>query len=124
MTLGCCQSAGCASSRQRHKFRTTTKKEQDMPAYFVAIQESVQDPEEMKVYSPKARASLEKFEWAMKAYGGRLKVLEGDPMEQVVIIEFPSFDKAQEWYDSPAYQDAIQHRLRGAKFRTFITEGL
>jgi uncharacterized protein (DUF1330 family) len=100
------------------------KKEQDMPAYFVAMRESLRDPEEMKIYSPKARASLDKFEWAMRAYGGRLKVLEGDPIEEVVIVEFPSFDKAQEWYDSPDYQDAVQHRFRAAEYRTFITEGL
>ncbi len=95
-----------------------------MPAYFVAMRESLKDPEEMKIYSPKAKASLDKFEWAMRAYGGRLKVLEGDPIEEVVIVEFPSFDKAQEWYDSPAYQDAVQHRFRAAEYRTFITEGL
>jgi uncharacterized protein (DUF1330 family) len=31
---------------------------------------------------------------------------------------------AKAWYDSPAYQDAKQHRLRGADFRILLTEGL
>ncbi|WP_421141044.1 DUF1330 domain-containing protein [Pseudomonas sp. NFX15] len=27
------------------------------------------------------------------------------------------------WYDSPAYQEARQHRRRGAKFRILLVEG-
>jgi Domain of unknown function (DUF1330) len=29
---------------------------------------------------------------------------------------------AKAWYDSPEYQDAKQHRLRGADFRIILTE--
>lgn len=93
-----------------------------MPAYFVAMREAVTDPEEMKAYQPKARESLAGKDFAMRAYHGRTRVCEGDPIESVVIIEFPTYEQAEAWYDSPQYQDAIQHRLRGAKFRTFITE--
>lgn len=95
-----------------------------MPAYFVAMCEGVTDPEEMDAYRPKARETLAGKDVAMRAYGGRSRVCEGDPMESVVIIEFPTYEQAEAWYDSPEYQEALQHRLRGAKFRTFIAEGL
>jgi len=42
----------------------------------------------------------------------------------VVILEFPTFEEAEAWYDSPAYQSAVVHRFRGAKYRTFIVQGV
>jgi uncharacterized protein (DUF1330 family) len=49
---------------------------------------------------------------------------EGEPIEGVVILEFATFEEAEAWYDSPAYQAAVVHRLRGAKYRTFIVQGV
>jgi uncharacterized protein (DUF1330 family) len=31
---------------------------------------------------------------------------------------------ARSWYDSPAYQTAVQHRLKGADYRVIFVEGL
>ena len=39
-----------------------------------------------------------------RAYYGRQEVLEGAAVEGVVILEFPTFDEAKAWYDSPAYR--------------------
>jgi uncharacterized protein (DUF1330 family) len=33
-------------------------------------------------------------------------------------------EAARRWYDSPAYQDAVQHRFKGAIYRGLIVEGL
>jgi uncharacterized protein (DUF1330 family) len=30
---------------------------------------------------------------------------------------------AKDWYNSAAYQDALHHRLAGAKYRVFFIEG-
>ena len=48
---------------------------------------------------------------------GRHEVLEGDPVEGVVIAEFPTFEAAKAWYDSPAYQAIRPRRLKGAIYR-------
>jgi Domain of unknown function (DUF1330) len=48
----------------------------------------------------------------------------GSPIEGAVILAFPTFEEAEAWYDSPAYQDAVQHRFRGAKYQTFIIQGV
>ena len=39
------------------------------------------------------------------------------------ILEFPSFEEAEAWYDSPEYQEAVQHLFKGADYQTFIIEG-
>lgn len=47
----------------------------------------------------------------------------GPDVEGVVIAEFPSVEAARQWYDSPAYQAAANHRRRGAIYRGLIVEG-
>jgi uncharacterized protein (DUF1330 family) len=59
----------------------------------------------------------------LAAYG-RHVTLEGPDVEGVVIAEFPSLEEARAWYESPAYQEAVQHRLRGAVYRGLIVEGV
>ena len=59
----------------------------------------------------------------LAAYG-RQEVLEGPDAEGVVIVEFPSFEEAKAWYESPAYRDAREHRFRGADYRAMIVEGV
>jgi uncharacterized protein (DUF1330 family) len=95
-----------------------------MTAYFVAIRESVRDESEMSIYMKKAAATTEGFAITPKALYGRLRMGDGESVDGVVILEFPSFEEAEAWYDSPAYQEAMKHRLRGGTYRTFITQGV
>jgi uncharacterized protein (DUF1330 family) len=41
-----------------------------------------------------------------------------------VIVQFPSMEEAKAWYESPAYQDAKTHRLKGADYRVILAKGL
>lgn len=59
----------------------------------------------------------------LAAYG-RQEVLEGPKMEGVVIVEFPSTEEAEAWYESPAYREARGHRFRGADYRAVLVEGV
>lgn len=45
-------------------------------------------------------------------------------VEGVVILEFPTFDEAKAWYDSPAYREVRENRFRGADYRAVIVEGV
>jgi uncharacterized protein (DUF1330 family) len=51
-------------------------------------------------------------------------VLEGAAVEGVVILEFPTFDGAKAWYDSPADRAAREDRFNGADYRVVIVEGV
>jgi uncharacterized protein (DUF1330 family) len=95
-----------------------------MPAYMVFIREKTLDQSELEAYWAKVQATLEGSPLkALAAYGKHL-TLEGPDVEGVVIAEFPTLEEARDWYESPAYQEAAQHRHRGAVYRGLIVEGL
>lgn len=95
-----------------------------MPAYAVFIREETLDQAELDAYTPKAGASLAGHELKVLAAYGRQQVLEGPPVEGLVIVEFPSLEAARAWYDSPQYREAREYRFRGAKYRAVIVEGV
>ncbi|HEX7759640.1 MAG TPA: DUF1330 domain-containing protein [Caulobacteraceae bacterium] len=95
-----------------------------MPAYVILIRNKTIDAEELKAYGRKAGPAGRDFAPKVLAYNGALDALEGGAAEGVVLIQFEDMAQARAWYDSPAYQDAKQHRLKGADYRVILTEGL
>src|SRR6202049_364855 len=95
-----------------------------MPAFMVFIREKTLDQSELKAYWAKIRATMEEHPIKVLAAYGRLVTLEGPDVEGVVVAEFPSVEEARAWYDSPAYQDAAQHRFRGAVYRRLHVAGV
>ncbi|ODT89366.1 DUF1330 domain-containing protein [Phenylobacterium sp. SCN 70-31] len=95
-----------------------------MPAYVIFIKNRTVDADELKTYSQKAAAARGDHPIKPLAFYGPVEVLEGDAAEGVVLIEFPDKAAAKAWYDSPAYQEAKQHRLKGGDYRIILVEGL
>lgn len=95
-----------------------------MTAYVILIRDKMIDAEAFAAYGAKAREARAGHNLKPLAFYGRHEVLEGDPVEGVVITEFPTFEEAQAWYHSPAYQEALTHRLAGAEYRVLIVEGV
>jgi uncharacterized protein (DUF1330 family) len=95
-----------------------------MPAYIVFMREKTLDKSELETYSSKVPSTLEGRPIKILAAYGRHVTLEGPDVEGVVVAEFPSLEEARAWYDSPAYQEAAQHRFRGAVYRGLIVEGV
>jgi uncharacterized protein (DUF1330 family) len=100
------------------------QQEAHMTAYVIFIRDSTSDAAEMATYAQMARTARAGHDLTPLAAYGKFEVLEGDPIEGAVLIQFPDFAAAKAWYDSPAYQAAAQHRYAGAKYRGFIVEGL
>lgn len=94
------------------------------PAYVILIRERMIDAAEFATYGQKAREARGGHAVTPLAFYGRQEVLEGPQVEGAVILQFPSFAEAQAWYRSPAYQDALKHRLAGAEYRVMIVEGV
>jgi uncharacterized protein (DUF1330 family) len=94
-----------------------------MPAYAIFIKNKTIDPEELKTYGQKAGAARGDHKITPLAFYGPLEVLEGDAAEGVVLLSFPDMAAAKAWYDSPAYQEAQAHRLKGADYRVILAEG-
>lgn len=54
---------------------------------------------------------------------GTQEVLEGEPHEGMVILEFPTYEEAKAWYHSPFYQSVSKHRIAGADYQVTLVQG-
>ena len=95
-----------------------------MPAYVVFTRLRTRDPEEVKLYAQQAPKSLAGHTIRFLAQFGRSEVKEGGGVEGVAILEFRNFAEAVAWYESPAYQNASQHRYKGEDYSVVIVEGV
>ncbi len=95
-----------------------------MTAYMVFTREKTLDQSELDTYSKMVPPSIAGHALKTHALYGKQEVLEGSPMEGVVILSFPTFEEAKAWYDSPAYTEARQHRLKGSEYRVVIVQGV
>ena len=94
-----------------------------MTAYVVFLKEETLDAAEMAQYSAQVGRSFAGREVAVHAAYGAQEVLEGPAVEGVVILSFPDMGAARDWYRSPDYQAAAQHRFKGAHYRAVLVEG-
>lgn len=95
-----------------------------MPAYAIFIRESVTDQAELDQYNAMVPASATGHSFTPLAAYGAHEAWEGDASQGVVILRFDDMDAARAWYQSPAYQAAKEHRLKGAVYRVLLTDGL
>ena len=93
------------------------------PAIYVAEFE-VTDMEGIKPYSASVESTFAPFGGRFIVRGGRLVSQEGTPTKRIVMIEFPSFEQAQAWYDSAAYTELRKIRHRTATSKVFTVEEL
>ena len=77
-----------------------------MKGYVVCVYKSIASQEKLKVYAVKAKAAVEKYKGKFLIRGGKSKNNEGEKSPRTVVIEFPSYDEANSFYNSKEYQDA------------------
>ena len=94
-----------------------------MAAYIIATREKTRNAAELAEYKKSVPATFQEHPVVVRAINGRCEVLEGPALEDVVILEFPSYEEAKAWYQSPAYQAARAHGFQGADYRFILTEG-
>lgn len=95
-----------------------------MAAYLIA-ELKVHDDEEFGKYKEQVAPMVEKYGGRYLVRGGAIFGLEGDSApERMVVIEFPSMEKAREFYDSEEYQPVMELRLNSADSRLLLAEGL
>lgn len=77
-----------------------------MKGYIVCVYESINDNDALKNYAFKAREAVEKYKGKFLIRGGKKIVTEGRDFIRTVVIEFPSFDEAKQFFYSQEYQQA------------------
>jgi uncharacterized protein (DUF1330 family) len=96
-----------------------------MSAYCVFNILEITDPEKMERYRQGVSATVEQYSGRYLVIGGKSEVVEGDwhPVFPV-IIEFPSLQRAHQWYDSEEYRELKELRLAATKGNMAMIEGL
>jgi len=94
-----------------------------MPAYLIA-RVHVTDPERYKGYAALTPAAIAKHGGRFVVRGGAVTTLEGPPEnDRVVVIEFPSAERAREFWSSPEYAEAKSKRQGAASGQFILVDG-
>ena len=92
---------------------------------FAIFNIDIKKPEEYKEYVLKVKPVAEKFGGEYIVRGGKTKVLEGIwTHPRTVVIKFPSYEKALEWYNSEEYKPIKQIRLENSIGNGIIIKGV
>jgi uncharacterized protein (DUF1330 family) len=94
-----------------------------MAAFLVMTREKTRDPNAFATYAKLVAATLEGHDATFVARQSHYEVLEGAATESVVLMSFPSFEKAKGWYNSPAYVALRERRFKCSDFRCILVEG-
>ncbi|MFS4583320.1 DUF1330 domain-containing protein [Phaeobacter sp. C3_T13_0] len=89
-----------------------------MPALWIA-HVTVTDADAYGKYAELAGPAVAKHGGEFIARGGRFVQLEGKERPRNVVARFPSVDAAVDCYNSPEYQEALNH-ARGASERELM----
>jgi len=95
-----------------------------MPAYVFANIE-VTDPALYDEYRKGVSATIAQYGGRYVVRGGAAEVLEGGyAPKRVVILEFPSVERAKAWWNSPEYRPLRAIRQRASRGDLILAEGL
>jgi uncharacterized protein (DUF1330 family) len=92
---------------------------------YVIVEVSIHDHREYEEYKKLTPAAVAAFNGKFVVRGGETITLEGDwKPERIVVLEFPSAEKANEWWHSELYTEAKLIRQRAAKTKMIIVRGV
>lgn len=95
-----------------------------MTAYIVFQREATTDQQALDRYMERADDTLAGRDVQALVDYGRLEVLEGPPVEGVVVLAFPDAAAAKEWYLGDDYRKVVIDRFQGATYRAVLVDGV
>ncbi len=95
-----------------------------MPAYIV-VQIDIKDPVPYQRYTTLTPPSIALYGGKYIVRGSELETLEGTwHPPRFVILEFPTVERAREWWNSPEYAEAKALRQSCASTEMLLVDGL
>ena len=92
---------------------------------YVIVEIYIHDHDLYEEYKKLTPASIAAYDGRFLIRGAKSEALEGDwNPGRVVVIEFPSIDRAKEWWNSPEYSKAKSIRQQAATTKMLVLEGL
>jgi uncharacterized protein (DUF1330 family) len=93
-------------------------------AAYIIVEVEVTDAKAYEGYKPMAAASVARHGGKFVVRGGQTETLEGGwAPKRIVVLEFPSVEKARAFYRSEDYAPALKLRLAASRSRAIIVEG-
>src|SRR5690242_14645032 len=94
-----------------------------MPAYVI-VDVQIHDPEVYAEYKSLTPAAIAAYGGRFVVRGGATQTLEGDWVPgRIVVLEFESVERANEWWASAEYAPAKALRQRSATTRMILVDG-
>jgi uncharacterized protein (DUF1330 family) len=92
---------------------------------YVIVEIDVHDPIGYEEYKKRASATVEAHGGKYIVRGGQTEVLEGDwQPKRIVVLEFPSMDRAKEWLNCEEYREPRKMRHATARTNMILVEGV
>ena len=104
--------------------KKSKNKFQNMKKGYLIVRINIKNAELFQQYPPLSTKAVEKFGGKYLIRGGAFEVVEGKwPAERTTVVEFESFDKAKEFYNSLEYNEARKVRQESADTDFILIEG-
>ena len=95
-----------------------------MPAYVI-VEIDIEDHTIYDEYKKLTPAAIAAYDGRFVVRGAKTECLEGDwNPERIVVLEFPSVERAKEWWSSPEYTKAKLLRQQSAKTKMILMQGV
>ena len=95
-----------------------------MAGYVMVQVKEITDPARFKEYGERTSVTVEQYGGRYLVRGGAYEQVEGDwPDCRNVVIEFPSVERAKQWYESPEYAPLIAMRQAASESQMIRIEG-
>lgn len=95
-----------------------------MPAYVI-VEVEIHDPETYKDYMQLTPATIAAYDGKFIVRGGKTETLEGNwNPHRIVVLEFPSVERAKQWWYSEEYAPAKKIRQATAGTKMIVIEGV
>lgn len=95
-----------------------------MSAYLIA-RVNIINSDQYALYLNAARPIIEQFGGKALARGGEVIACEGpEESRRIVVVEFPSMERALEFYNSPEYREAKKLREQAAEGELIFADGI
>ena len=93
-------------------------------AAYIIVEVDTTDEALMTEYRKHTPGAVAKFGGKFIVRGGKTRTLEGGwTPPRLVVLEFPSYEKAEEFYDSDHYKPILAMRLKAGKSKAILVDG-
>lgn len=92
---------------------------------FVIVEVSIHDHKEYEEYKKLTPATVTAYDGKFVVRGEQAETLEGNwQPERIVVLEFPTVERAKEWWNSDIYTKAKAIRQRASKTKMIVVQGV